>query len=115
MKNIAKTLAEVKRAYADCDESVPNGYDIRSLMFRASHPVTRDEAIEIMGECVPSYNEFKPRLLEVLPEKAKITLAREYSVCVYVKGKLPPSLKTALRADEFFYDPEKSETRVWWD
>jgi len=115
--NYDSVFYATSRAYADCDDSIPSGeaMRLRNLSFRALFPVTRDEAVKIMGKCVPSYNEFAPRLLKKLPEDAQVTLAREGSVCIYVKGRLPESLKEAMKEDEFDYDPTTNETRVWWD
>eukprot|EP01129_Flabellula_baltica_P004276 TRINITY_DN1474_c0_g1_i1.p1 TRINITY_DN1474_c0_g1~~TRINITY_DN1474_c0_g1_i1.p1 ORF type:complete len:135 (-),score=26.44 TRINITY_DN1474_c0_g1_i1:31-435(-) len=74
-----KVLEEVKEAYSN--ES-PN------LSFLSSQPVTRDEAIAIMEEAVPGYNDFQPELLRHLNEDSTLYIAREGSVCVYVVGEI---------------------------
>jgi hypothetical protein len=104
---------ETRLAYADCHMDWETGSKLCNLSFRASHPVSRDEAIKIFGEFVTSYNEFGPELLKVLPEDAQVTIARQCSVCIYVKGKIKKSAK--LKCDEFDYYPESDETRIWWD
>lgn len=115
--NYDSVFYATSRAYADCDNSIPSGeaMRLRDLHFRALFPVTRDEAVKIMEKCVGGYNEFEARLLKKLPEDAQVTLAREGSVCIYVKGKLPESLKEAMKEDEFDYNPSTGETRIWWD
>ena len=85
---------------------------LRSLHFRATRPVTRWEAIEILSAYVPSYNDFEPKWLLELPEDAQITIARENSVCLYVKGKI--NFKPT-KCEEKHYNPETDETRLWWD
>lgn len=108
-------LFEVKEAYFDCwNEQDAEANKRRKLEFRASLPVSRDEAIVIMKEAVPQgYNEFNAMRLVFLPVDAQLTLAREASVCVYVQGKLPKN--DELRNDEHHYIGDKNETRLWWD
>lgn len=112
--NYKKILAEVLKAYADCgDMPFKEAMKIRNLSFRASSPVTRDEAVSIFTAAVPSYNNFTPDLLRRLPEGASITIAREGSVCIYVDKKLLPDTQDVLKADEMHW--ENKETRIWWD
>ena len=78
--------AEVARAYGD--DPV--------MMFRASAAVSPKMAQAIMEKACPEYNAFEPGFLGTFPDDCKITLAREYGVCVYVqpgKKKLPPGNK----------------------
>lgn len=91
--------------------------DTRQLQFQAVSPVSRDVAIEIMREACPSYNEFQPAFLAKLPADAKVILAREGSVCIYVEGDLT-RLKAAMKADECGFEntyPRYNMTRFWWD
>lgn len=131
-----KVLAATKRAYGD-SKYFPNtiagqlastkAYKTRNLNFRASAPVSVTDAVEIMrvALCVPSadteaYNNFKPNHLALLPVGSKVTLAREGSVCIYVK--LPDGYsrfndivaRNRMRVDEFH--PQADGTvRLWWD
>jgi hypothetical protein len=96
------------------------------MRFRASQPVQVEAAVEIMtvvlrGTPTPNYyNEFTPKLLRKLPKGSMVTLAREYSVCVYVK--LPEghiienlsSLRERMLADEISIEDDRS-IRIWWD
>ena len=122
--------AEVAEAYFDSVYPEKPWKEVdshRNLDFRASDSVDRDTAIAILKEIVPSYNAFYPKLLEALPADCQITIAREGSVCLYVKG-LEKSMWAipALECDEWAYydwDREnccghmafKGETRIWWD
>jgi len=115
-----KVYEEVHEAYIDCNELPDDALERRNLDFRASEPVTRDEAIEILEKCVPAYNDFKPKLLFKLPpsvaihgQTPQIFIAREGSVCVYVKGEVPQNLRSPLKADEFSYNKDTDETRIW--
>jgi hypothetical protein len=108
---------EVALAYSDChgDKPFEETEKTRNLSFRASAPVSRDEAVRIMEKYVPGYNAFSPSLLEHLPKDSQVTIAREGSVCVYVKSKTKLSLVegTKLLADEV--DDVEGMTRLWWD
>ena len=87
MKN--KTVEnEVKKAYADCtDDNFERACKIRNLNFKASQFVSKYEAIRILKEAIPGgYNNFKAELLTKLPEGCEVQIARELSVCLYVKG-----------------------------
>ena len=91
----------------------------RQLNFRAVSPVNKKTAIKILEEAVPAYNDFKPRLLESLPDDCQIFLARERSVCIYVVG----NVSNTVKADECdleehpykFGDNVREVTRFWWD
>ena len=105
---------EVTAAYADCWMEGERGYKLRNLNYRAPFEVTQESAVAIMMKAVPGYNAFKPDLLKKFPKCATFQLAREGSVCVYVRangGKLP-SAKT-VKADEKNFDGDF--TRYWWD
>jgi hypothetical protein len=113
MHNIENQIrAEVERAY--CDARIPWGQakDRRQLMFKASMPVAKGEAIRIMRAMVPGgYNGFDADLLAMLPPQSRVTLAREYSVCVYVTPPVKPI--AAMKASE--WDTKDGVTRIWWD
>ena len=103
---------EVLLAYSDCHER--EGYGERNLNFKATQKVSRDTAVDIMTIAVPhGYNEFKASHLQKLPGNAVITIAREYSVCIYVEGQV--KRVPGMKADEWSYDPATNETRIWWD
>jgi hypothetical protein len=113
-------LKEVSTAYCDCGDMPFNvAMNKRNLNFKASKAVSVSDAIEIFKAAhVLGYNEFKPALLKKLPENAKVTIAREGSVCNYVKiPKNTPVLKNLpkkMLADEF--DEQKNNVwRIWWD
>lgn len=101
-------------AYADCNLADENeGYRMRNLNFRAEGAVSKSKAIEIARKAMPhGYNEFNANLIDRLPDDAEIIFAREGSVCLYVKGKLR---KVDLKEDEFDFNPDTNETRIWWD
>jgi hypothetical protein len=61
------------------------------------------------------YNEFNGQLLAKLPADSLVTIAREDSVCVYVKGQVPCRLTSALKADELDLVANCKETRIWWE
>lgn len=113
--NNTEVEKETVQAYCDCNPAVPSevGYKNRNLNFRASAAVSRDEAFEIMEKAIVSgYNEFDADLIKKFPKDAEFVLAREGSVCLYVKGqKLPSAAK--VKADEKSFNG--SLTRYWWD
>jgi hypothetical protein len=94
-----------------------------NLDFLAMLPVSVDTAVKIMTEALnirhetdKGYNDFQPAFLRRLPADSKIWLAREYSVCIYVKGNVAPNM---LYANEHnFYEKHNklsNVTRFWWD
>jgi len=129
-----KVLAATKRAYGDSQQfpdtiagqlASTKAYKARNLNFRASAPVSVEDAVLIMQEslCLASpveegYNNFSPILLAKLPVVSEITLAREGSVCVYVKlpkgQTIDARTQRAMMVDEFH--PQSDGTvRLWWD
>jgi hypothetical protein len=147
-------------AYADCDplwnqfeESKANhnnpefniAYELamasRKLHWRASSYVDVKTAHDIMSKVVSGYNNFNPNLLLHLPKDCQVALAREGSVCIYIKigkTKLTQKMKRELICDEcdsvvettygvpcsigtiyqnlHQYDGGyKGEIRLWWD
>lgn len=110
--------AEVMEAYWDCwnnIEATPwaTVEQHRNLNFKASAPVTRDEAVRIMAKAAPGgYNEFDVKLLKLLPKGSMVTIAREGSPAVYVT----PAIETpivAMKADK--WDTTDGVSRIWWD
>lgn len=126
---------EVAEAY--CEET-------RNLGFRASQPVNAVAAQAIMEEVCPSYNGFDAKFLGLFPDDCEIFLAREGSVCIYVRpGKKKLPTQKELHADEYsamtkdtfgdkYHSPTeftsrpgmdvkanhggyKDEIRIWWD
>ncbi len=109
---------EVAEAYFDCLHLKAPWEQVqerRNLSFRASQTVDRDTAIAIIEAIVPGYNGFDVEQLANLPEERMVTIAREGSVCLYVKGKLTPSKWYRLGCSEVDYDKQTDETRLWWD
>ena len=107
------------KAYGDANKY---GYRVRDLDYKADSYVTPEEGTKIMRNSLGKYgyNEFKPSLIlrtEELFENPEIRLAREYSVCIYVKGKPKASLssiKDTMNADEVSKEKDGT-TRIWWD
>jgi hypothetical protein len=89
---------------------VRQAYKGDKFTFKASHEVSRDEAYKIMKKIVPEYNDFKAEKILNLPEDSMIKIAREYSVCLYVRTSQPISKKFANEVD--FKD---GVWRLWWD
>ncbi len=103
---------ETERAYCDCRLPFEEAKDIRQLMFKASAPVTKGRAMLIAAAAIPDgYNDFEAHLLAMLPPQSQVTLAREYSVCVYVTPPVKPI--AAMKASE--WDTKDGVTRIWWD
>lgn len=112
-------LNEVKVAYADSTLPWDVGCKLRNLDFKASQPVSIDDAVKIMtialglkSETHCGYNEFAPALLRKLPKGSMVTLAREGSVAVYVHTQMFVDGKE-LHADEC--DERPDGWRLWYD
>lgn len=111
-----KVEREVMKAYSDCtNENFGESIKTRELQFKASEPVMLDEAVRIMKKAIPGgYNLFEADILKAIPADREIVIAREASVCVYVKGdELSASVGHSLGCDELTFD--FNETRIWWD
>lgn len=103
---------EVMLAYADCRDHSDYAMEIRNLEFKASDFVSRDEAKRILLKANVYYNAFEPDLLNRFPKDCKIKIAREGSVCLYVKGnKLPKARSFADEIDKW----DDGTVRYWWD
>ena len=115
MKTKAITLtSQVCNAYADCTMPFEEASQTRSLMFKAYEPRTPRQVKQIMKRATPDgYNNFNHHLLDLFNPQCEITIAREHSVCLYVRGEHLPSMDE-LGADEYSVEPDGS-TRIWWD
>jgi hypothetical protein len=85
----------------------------RNLRYRASQAVDKQTAKALLEKAVPGYNKFTPNKLDHLPDNCEVTIAREGSVCLYVKGNNLPINDLALIADECGF--KNDELRLWWD
>lgn len=111
---------ETLAAYSDCNDlSVGD----RNLKFKASFPVSGTALKAIMRGAVPDgYNDFDEkaveRLVELFGEEAHYVIAREGSVCIYVKPLKRVWVSRAIEigklADEVSYEGA-GIFRVWWD
>lgn len=128
MKPMLELINEVMTAYSDC-----NGHaGERNLKYLASAPLNPIELIKLMAAAIPEgYNAFEasesiPRVVEVFGDDAEYFIARENSVCLYIKPKFNlwfcgRNSKTAKleqlahHADEIMFCPEHKMFRVWWD
>jgi len=109
----------VLRAYADCCggadfEPESDRHSMRNLNFRSGVLLSRDDAALLMAEACPEgYNDFDTEVIRKLPAEARVEIAREHSVCLYVFGA---SLKAchAMGADECD-SAGAGQVRLWWD
>ncbi len=124
-------VAAILLAFADVhypESRMHEAMQVRDLRFRAPGSMPVSEAMEIMAEACPSYNEFAPEVLALLPADAQVSIAREGSVAIYVKGNpfniaFPDELQYSknaaanpqFQANEISYDADKDETRLWFD
>jgi hypothetical protein len=119
-------LAETKLAYCDSTMNWTQSCKLRNLNFIASAPVSVDDAVKIMTESLglksateKGYNNFAPGLLRKLPKGSQVILAREGSVCVYVKlptnyKNISDRIRQSLDVDECDIQPD-GMIRLWWD
>ena len=113
-------------AYNDCHNVREDGIGPeRSLDFKASKPLNGTEFALLMTEAIGGsdggYNEFTTdtikKLVDYFGLESEYTIARESSVCVYIKPK--DKSKNIpfwpLRVDEVSYDVKSKTFRLWWD
>ena len=116
---IEKVEDEVARAYCDCHDHSPNAD--RNLDFSASKAIPLWEAIRIMQRYVKEYNNFEWHLLAKLPENSTVVIAREGSVCMYIKTPIlldKPQMNKLIKdmkVDEFSQIDDSTIYRLWWD
>ena len=110
-----KILLEVSNAFADCTQEWEQAVKIRNLNYKATESVDPLTAFQIMNKAIGDYNEFEAKLLKLFPKHARIVIARENSVCIYVSGVKETDLPSmsALKADEYGWN--NGILRVWWD
>ena len=125
--DMAAVSNEVAEAYADCWDFYPDrdgwpaGWDKvasrRSLDFLASRWIPRDEAKWVMHQWVKGYNNFTPDLLDNLPAKAVVRIARAGSVAIYVRGakRFPTAGKMAADERQEVNLLGVDCVRYWWD
>ena len=114
-----KHVAEMMSAYSDCNEYSGE----RDLDYRCEVAMTHAELLIAFEALTPDgYNNFDPKVsipkvIQVFGEDAEYFVAREGSVCVYVKPKRPCVWlnRWEIGADELSYSPITHEFRLWWD
>jgi hypothetical protein len=90
------------------------GSHIRSLDYRSRAQLTVMEAAALMAEAVPDgYNEFQAAVILELPDTARVEIAREGSVCLYVWNAGLAACRK-LEADEC-HKQDDGSIRCWWD
>lgn len=123
MDKFEAKYSEIVQAYSDCNNLFPA--EQRNLDFKSEIELTGEELKEVIQLSIPDgYNRFHPvktidRILEVFP-KASFFVAREGSVCVYVKPNRTVwigsrGLKEGFaKADEISLEKDGT-IRLWWD
>lgn len=114
-RRMKEAIQSIMDAYSDCD----NGSKAeRELDFECDFAFTPAEAERIMRKAIPGgYNEFNAEVLQhILNRKAKVFIARESSVAIYIVGtELTGREIHAMAPDEFSYDEHELTNRLWWD
>lgn len=106
-------------AYSDSFDDVKAK---RNLDYFEDSPVNGSELVEIMSKVVPGYNDFDgakstQQLVNAFGNEANYHIAREGSVCVYVKPSANLRLQKLanIKSDEASFDVDKMMFRFWWD
>ena len=114
-------IEEIKLTYADNqDDGKPfeETRNIRRLDWKADIPVSGDKLLAALMATGKGYNDFEPinvtdTILTVDPG-AEVYVAREGSVCLYIKTSQPHQMIVTLNADEGDIQPD-GVIRIWWD
>jgi len=119
----ARKRRAILNAYSDCQDDNEND---RNLDYFCNYAFTIDEAQEILKDSIPNgYNEFSYTNLEAIKvfcgDDSLIYIARENSVCIYIKtietfgiGELL-RFREKIKADEVHIDFKLGLIRVWFD
>lgn len=99
----------------------------RNLDFRASRSVPPKIAKLIMEKAIVGYNDWEPELMDHITS-GEVFIAREGSVCIYVRGrKRLPRIKLCCNEYKLYKKDRMSwrdktvikghagEIRIWWD
>lgn len=120
-------VERVLSAYSDCIDEIVSGFDKieRNLNFFEVEPFEFKRALDVMAAAVPNgYNDFEvdlvfKKIADVFGTDCQIFVARESSVCLYVKptGRvwLNRDEKLQTLADEVSFDSTIGAFRLWWD
>jgi hypothetical protein len=117
----------ILKAYSDCNDIAAG--EERQLNFFCPYAFNLAEAKTILHKALPEgYNRFEAEtaiaeLDAAFGKDAKVFIAREGSVCIYVKpanvvwigSGRPADLTKVLNADEVSFQPELGMFRIWWD
>jgi hypothetical protein len=114
-------LDEIKTTYADNQDGGKDFEEtkhIRRLDWKAEESVSGENLLEALKAIGEGYNDFDPinatdTILTVDPE-AEVYVAREGSVCLYIKTDKPHHMIAALNADEGDIQHD-GLVRIWWD
>lgn len=118
---------EVALAYSDClPEYVDTENVQRNLNFFCSKPFKVTSAQKVMKLAVPDgYNDFEAdgsfnKIIKVFGDDVLVFIARESSVCLYIKPQSRVWLgrgegNLSAIADEVSFDSEIGMFRLWWD
>lgn len=114
-------LNEIKITYADNQDdglSFQQTSHIRRLDWKASEYAEGDMIKKALMAIGGGYNEFEPNkvsdIILKIDYNAKVYVAREGSVCLYIITSKPDKMIKALNADEGDLQQDGS-IRVWWD
>ena len=114
-------IDEIKLTYADNQDDGKSFNDtkgIRRLEWRADELVQGDMIETALKATGAGYNDFEPisvskTILNTDPQ-AKVFVAREGSVCLYIITQWPTDMIRALNASEGDLQGDGT-VRIWWD
>jgi hypothetical protein len=88
----------------------------RKLTFIASYGIPQEDAVRILYQAVPTYNDFEAEEVDArFPFDCYIYIARVYSPCIYVKqNDTPLPSMGEVMADEC-EEIQPGLFRYWWD
>ncbi len=115
-----KLLEEIKHTYADNQDdgkSFEETENIRRLEWKAEESVSGDMLETALKATGVGYNDFEPisiaRKIILVDPEARVFVAREGSVCLYILTCYHKDMMKALNADEDDLQPDGS-IRFWW-
>jgi hypothetical protein len=115
-------ISEIKITYAD-NQGDGKTFDqtkhTRRLEWKSNQPVSRNMIVTALIATGEAYNAFESisvaKTIREVDPKAEVFVAREGSVCLYIKTEHPDEMIKALdSADEADMQPDGT-IRFWWD
>lgn len=114
---------KVANAYSDCLPEVVSTDGLERDLDFIQHETVKAKDLEKYLMLIGQYNDFIPQIaskeiVETFGENAEVIIARESSVCLYIKPEHNVWFGRRCKpitCDEYSFDTTLNMFRLWWD